>query len=617
MRIALVRCFDDRQGTLVAADPPLGLLSLAAVVRRDAPGWEPLVFDQALAADLRSLAAAIVAAKPDVVGFSVLESTMDAMVGLSHWLRVALPGTVQIAGGPGADDHTRALAAAPLDHVFLGEADHSLPRWLGVLAAGGDTGAVAGVAGPGTTEVCGPAPIEHLDELPDPAWDLVRLEDYRKLPSMNVFTVHPRVMPVMTSRGCPHGCSYCHGRFGQRVRARSAERVLDGWERLEREHGVGELHVWDDAFTWDMERVRAILRGKIERGLRARIALCNGVRADHLPDDVIDLLAQAGCWSVSFGIESASPRIQQLTGKRLDLAKAERAIRRCSERGMLTRGFFMVGFPGETAAEAHASFRLATGLPLDWAHFFSVVPFPGTRLAREHLGDGEAPRLPAGAYESGEPLLGDESLKGMTRRFHRAFRRRPHHWGRLALRARRWPGFWWCNAANACTVGLFALENRLEAGLPSAEVGVRITVDAPADRVLEVLLSTDGYRRWVRNPWVEVELHGPFREGCVTHRFRKQGWRRGQLLVGTIVERLEPARGFVDRFVDGDFRGTHAVTVRSLGAGRAELESVISPRFRSVVRLLEWKLGGAGSHSRVVRHWLDAAGALAAEERIP
>jgi anaerobic magnesium-protoporphyrin IX monomethyl ester cyclase len=617
MRVALVRCFDSDQGQLSAADPPLGLLTLAAAVRQRAPGWEPLLFDQALATDFATFAASITAAAPEVVGFSVLESTMDAMVRLSHWLRAALPDTLQIVGGPGADRHARALASAPLDQVFLGEADHRLPRWLEVLAAGGAVAEVAGVVSRGAQAPVGPAPpVEDLDALPDPAWDLVDPGAYRSLPFMNVFTVHPRAMPVMTSRGCPHGCIYCHGRFGQRVRAQSAARVLDSWERLERDHGVGELHVYDDAFAFDHERARAILRGKIQRGLRARIAFCNGLRGDLLSDELIDLMERAGCWAVSFGIESASPRVQRLVGKRLDLDKTARSIRRCAERGMLTRGFFMVGFPGETVEEASASFRLAVDLPLDWAHFFSVVPFPGTELARQHLPEGDEPRIPAGAYESGEPFFGDQRLRGMARRFHQDFRRRPVHMARLALRTRAWPGFWRVNAGNAVEVGLLSLRRRLAAGLPGGEVGVRITLDVPAARLLEVLLSTEGYRRWVQNPWVEVELQEPFREGCVTHRYRKQGLRRGQLLVAAIAERVDPSRGFVDRFVDGDFRGTHAVSVRAVDAGRCVAESVISPRFRSPVRLLEWKLGGGRSHSKVVRRWLEAAGALAAEGQI-
>lgn len=617
MKIALVRCFDHDQGTLVVADPPLGLLSLAAVVRRDAPGWEPLLFDQALIPDPGSFAAAIIAAAPDVVGFSFMESTRAAMLPLAHWLRAELPGAALIAGGPGADDAAQVLASAPLQAVFLGEADRSLPRWLAARAGGDSPGSIAGVAIRGGAKAEAAPPVDDLDHLPDPAWDLVRPGDYRKLPSMNVFTTHPRAMPVMTSRGCPHGCSFCHGRFGRRVRAQHPERVLDAWERLERQHGVGELHVWDDAFAFDPERAQAILRGKIARGLRARIAFCNGLRGDQLPDDFIDLMAEAGCWAVSFGIESSSPRVQQLTGKHLDLDKTARAIRRCAERGMFTRAFFMVGFPGETAEEARATFAYALDLPLDWAHFFSVVPFPGTRLAREHCPGGTAPALPRGAYESGETCFGEAALQGLSLDFQRAFRQRPRHWSRLALRSRHWPGFWRANARNASEIAMFAVQRRVGAGLPSAPVTVRVSVEASAERMLAVLTSTEGYRRWIQNPWVEVQLGGAFEEGCVTHRRLLRGLRRGRPLVSTLLERLDPSSGYHERFMVGDFRGTHAIGVQPDGETRCVVESVMLPRFRSAPHLLEWKLGGARAHVRVVRYWMESAGALAKEDRTP
>jgi len=91
---------------------------------------------------------------------------------------------------------------------------------------------------------------------------------------------------------------------------------------------------------------------------------------------------QAGVRYVAYAVESGSPRIQTLIKKNLNLDRIFESISLTTAKGIVTRGFFMIGFPTETEEEAEMTFQFACESNLVIAFFFTVVYFPGTPLAR-------------------------------------------------------------------------------------------------------------------------------------------------------------------------------------------------------------------------------------------
>lgn len=631
MRIALVHCSPQDVGPCPSG-PPLGLLALAGAARAALPGVQVGVWDQALQPDPHRLVQRIRAFEPDVVGFSALEASLPQLTLLSALARDALPRAALVAGGPAADQPHRLLERTAVDQVFSGEADLTFPRWLRAMGDRDEQTSVPGLAWRegGSFQANPPPPfVEDLDSLPEPAWDLVDPRAYLQRPSMNVFVLHPRVLPMMSGRGCPYGCSFCHHRFGRKVRNQSVERVLQTWERLERVHGAGEIHVWDDCFNADLPRMVALLEGRLARGHRARLAFPNGLRGDHLPAEVIRLMARAGVWATSFGIESASPRLQALTGKGLDLDALADAVVVSAREGLFTRGFFMVGLPGETRAEAEETLRFAMDHPFDWAMFFDAVPFPGSRIAAEH------PVLhPPGSaeshYHAGRGFWAPTDQGLPAREMDRRFRARPELWRRLLSRSRRWPGFWRLNLRAWLEARAAAQEARLDRGIPAPPERVQVSVGAPPARVHQVLVSALTYRQWVQNDLVDVHLHADdhLRPGTLTHRYHRGPGLTGALpfasppplgvLLGTTVtETVLPDGGFVDRFVAGPIRGTHALTVEPGSRGGSVLTSTLDPRFPSPLHLANWRLMGARSHRKVVTTWMEHVRDLAQKEDTP
>jgi hypothetical protein len=97
-------------------------------------------------------------------------------------------------------------------------------------------------------------------------------------------------------------------------------------------------------------------------------------------EELMDKMAEAGTKFISYAVETASPRLQKLIRKHLNLDKVFKAIDYTTKVGIVTRGFFMLGFPTETEEEAIQTIEYAKSSSLCGATFFTVVYFPGTEL---------------------------------------------------------------------------------------------------------------------------------------------------------------------------------------------------------------------------------------------
>jgi radical SAM superfamily enzyme YgiQ (UPF0313 family) len=151
-------------------------------------------------------------------------------------------------------------------------------------------------------------------------------------------------------------------------------------ELLYHQFGVREIHIVDDIFNLDLPRAKAICDEIVKRGLKISIAFPNGLRADRMDRELIRKLKAAGCYSITYAVETASPRLQKAIKKNLDLDKAREVIAWTDAEGLITQGFFMLGFPGETREEMEATIDFAVKSKLLRAWFFTVVVYPRTGL---------------------------------------------------------------------------------------------------------------------------------------------------------------------------------------------------------------------------------------------
>ncbi len=383
--------------------PPLGLLYIAACLRKSL-GAEVRLIDAALEADpLKAVGDAVRTRKPDVAGISALTAEAFPAHALAAAVKAEGPAVPVVMGGPyPSADPELALKDPNVDAAVIGEGEETFTELTRLLTEEGRAGlgpaalrAVKGVAfrcGSGVELSAPREPIRDLDALPFPAWDLI---DYRKFwtrPSMASLGIRP-YLTMFTSRGCPYRCVFCHQLFGKTFRARSPESVADEAAEIKK-LGAGHIEVLDDIANFDPDRFDRMLGLLLERDLRPVLSFPNAVRADLLRESSVDLLKRVGAGEVSVAVETASERLQKLLNKNLSPEKAWRAIDLLVSKRIFTRGFFMLGLPTETEAEMRSTIRFAHASRLHLALFFTPNPFRNTGLYGMFAGAG---KLPAGA----------------------------------------------------------------------------------------------------------------------------------------------------------------------------------------------------------------------------
>jgi anaerobic magnesium-protoporphyrin IX monomethyl ester cyclase len=322
--------------------------------------------------------------KPDIAGISSTTAGIVASGKLAECLKKIDKRIITIIGGC----HVTALPEETLaeftsfDIAVIGEGEVTLTEMLRALDK---TGTIP-MTIPGTAHrlnshfsLNAHRPLIHdLDMLPLPAWRLLRGFPDSFLPSPARINRSP-CASVVLARGCPNRCQFCdRSVFGNKVRSYSPAYAINMLRDLANNFGVREILIEDDTFIispkWVKEFCERLMSEKIDITWS-----CLG-RADRVTPDILNLMREAGCWHISYGIESGDQRILDAMEKGENLSRMEEAVRWSRDAGLKTKGFFMVGLPGETTESLRRTKELTLKLPLDDISVMQLTPFPGTAL---------------------------------------------------------------------------------------------------------------------------------------------------------------------------------------------------------------------------------------------
>jgi radical SAM superfamily enzyme YgiQ (UPF0313 family) len=223
--------------------------------------------------------------------------------------------------------------------------------------------------------------IADLDDLPLPRYELLPLDRY-----MMPLIKGPYCF-VVTSRGCPAGCTYCikHVSYGPTMRLRSPAKLLEEIQVL---YGLGvrHIHMYADLFTVNREQVAGLCRAIIDAGLKITWT-CNS-RVDFVDRELLELMAKSGCFYIAWGIESANKQILTHARKGVDADRARLSLGWARKAGIKNWGYFIIGLPGETEETIRETIDFAKDLPLDIALFHIAAPYPGTPFFNEVVKNG-------------------------------------------------------------------------------------------------------------------------------------------------------------------------------------------------------------------------------------
>jgi amino acid adenylation domain-containing protein len=228
--------------------------------------------------------------------------------------------------------------------------------------------------------------IKDLDQLPLPDRTLVNYEKYHK----HIGNAPVKyAISILSSRGCPYNCMFCHKIWPKKHAARSAENIFEEI-KYSYDAGVRRFVFLDDIFNLEKENSTRLLNKIIKHNLNINLFFPNGLRGDILTKDYIDLLVEAGTVNLDVALETASPRIQKLIRKNLHIDKFLENVDYITKNypHIILEMELMFGFPTETMEEALLTFDCLKNLK--WIHFpnLNILKiYPNTdisRIAIEH-----------------------------------------------------------------------------------------------------------------------------------------------------------------------------------------------------------------------------------------
>ncbi len=375
----------ERYGKLSGAAntlPSLGILSLAAVLRKE--GHSVSVIEaSSLGISLKELIEEIVKNKPKYLGISSTTLSIFHASTLADEMKNIDRDIKIIIGGPhltAIPEETMGLFKS-FDFGVIGEGEETMRELIHSLKHGGNGSDVPGVISREGGKTLRTAPrkfLDDLDRLPFPAWDMLKDFPKKYHPPPFRFRRLPAVY-IVTTRGCPYKCIFCdRSVFGNKCRGHSTEYVLELIEYLYNRFGIREILIEDDTFVTFKKRLIEVCEGIIRRGIK--ISWSCLARADAVTPDILSLMKKAGCWSISYGIETGDPEVMKFMGKNLTLDKVEKAVKWTKEAGMLSKGFFILGHPIDNHVTIKKTIEFALSIPLDDISISMMTPFPGTKL---------------------------------------------------------------------------------------------------------------------------------------------------------------------------------------------------------------------------------------------
>jgi radical SAM superfamily enzyme YgiQ (UPF0313 family) len=342
--------------------PPFHVMSLASYLRNK--GHIVKIVDLALEDDISSMVNYF---QPQVVGISAMSCNINLAYSLGDSFKKYRIYTV--IGGK----HASVFPKEAIEHcnaVVIGEGEITLSELVESRANGIFNGEL----------------IKDLDTLPLPAYDLSYMSFYSSIRNRIFNSLYSFVLPfdkvgtVISSRGCPFKCTFCYNSGNiSKYRCKSPEKTFEEVKFLYDNYGVNSIHFHDDHMLSNKKKLSKLCDMFIESKLP--IYWSANARADHITEDIVEMMYNANCGQLAFGFESGSQRILDKLDKGITIEQIREAVRIVDKNNMVTQACFMVGSPTETLDEAKATKALGEELAIDGGLGAAIcTPYPGTKL---------------------------------------------------------------------------------------------------------------------------------------------------------------------------------------------------------------------------------------------
>ncbi|MBA7620039.1 2-hydroxyethylphosphonate methyltransferase [subsurface metagenome] len=314
---------------------------------------------------------------------------------------------IMIGGSAGTSIPRTMLECNPVDIVCMGEGEKTIQELIPILEDKDDLSGVPGIWFKMDDSIhvnLLRKPIQNLDEIPFPAWNLFPMDIYANnpigTPNKNKWINGiapentPLSMNLSASRGCPYQCIFCYHDFmGQRYRVRPVENIIKEIKLLHNQFNITYFHFIDDEFCLKKMFIYEFCNkfGDLRKELKVDITFgCSG-RANLMTEKLIATMAEAGCTSIGYGLESGSQKMLDMMKKNVTIEQAEQTVRWTQKYLGWADCSFIVGLPGETKETVQETVNFCKRLNLKPEVIFFATPYPGTELYRIAVRDGKIP----------------------------------------------------------------------------------------------------------------------------------------------------------------------------------------------------------------------------------
>lgn len=334
----------------------------------------------------------IIELQPEIVGFTAYTAGYYDVLQLMEQVKKKLP-VIMLAGGPHITCMPQKLSRFT-DIGFIGEGEQTLLELMQVYLANGklspdDLRNINGLVfwNKGKLEFTAPRELIHpIDRIPMPARDLFDMKHFLKPSQILMSNEFLRGATMLTSRGCPYDCIYCHvsAKWGK-PRLHSPDYIVKEMGHLFDTYKVEAITMSDDLFVSSPKRIESIIARMEQRGLLGKLRFLVDLRANMVTDGLVQMLKKMGVVKAALGLESGSDKIlQYLKGKNVTVEDNRNAVKILNRHGIGAYCCFMIGAPPEMKQDIEKTRDLIREiLDMDTRNFCQLTvttPLPGTKL---------------------------------------------------------------------------------------------------------------------------------------------------------------------------------------------------------------------------------------------
>lgn len=362
--------------------PPLGLAYIAAVLEKN--HFDVEIIDMpALNMSVESLKAYLKGDRGFLYGISCKIINLNHGIKIARIIKDINPGARVILGG-------RCNVFPPeqilkygkdFDVLVRGEGEEVTLELFNNLRDNGEfknLGKVRGISYRDGNRVVttGTRPYLDLNNLPLPSRHLLPNKNYRMHPPFNLY---PPVTLVETSRGCEYNCIFCT--LPEPFRQRTVNNVMEELRELVSKFKIKEIHFVDPNFTFDKEQTIKLCDCILKDDLNIKWT-CK-TRVDLVSEDLLKLMVRAGCYMISYGIESGSQEILNSLNKNITVTQIEDAFNLTRKHKIRTLGYVIVGSPGENDNSIKETYKLVKRIKPDFVLYGEFLPDPKSAFANQ------------------------------------------------------------------------------------------------------------------------------------------------------------------------------------------------------------------------------------------